>query len=42
VTSVKGLAIGRVAFAELLRNEPRVALGMLPVLARRLAEAESR
>ncbi|MEX2420493.1 MAG: Crp/Fnr family transcriptional regulator [Actinomycetota bacterium] len=41
VTPVKGLAIGRAAFAELLRDEPRVAVGMLPVLARRLAEAES-
>lgn len=42
VTPVKGVAIGRAAFAELLRNEPRLAVGMLPVLARRLAEAESR
>jgi len=40
-TVVKGIAIGRAAFAELLRNEPRLAVGMLPVLARRLAEAES-
>ena len=41
-TPVKGVAIGRSAFSELLRREPNVALGMLPVLARRLADAESR
>lgn len=40
-TEVKGLAISRTAFFELLEREPRVAVGMLPVLARRLAEAES-
>ncbi len=40
-TPVKGLAISRIAFQELLEREPRVALRMLPVLARRLAEAES-
>ena len=40
-TQVKGLALGRSAFADLLEREPRVAVGMLPVLARRLAEAES-
>ena len=40
-TTVKGLAISRMAFFELLQREPRVAVGMLPVLARRLAEAES-
>ena len=40
-TPVKGLALGRAAFAELLAREPRVAVRMLPVLARRLAEAES-
>ena len=40
-TPVKGLAISRMAFHELLEREPRVALRMLPVLARRLAEAES-
>ena len=38
-TPVKGLAISRMA--ELLQREPRVAVRMLPVLARRLAEAES-
>jgi hypothetical protein len=38
---VRGLALGRAAFADLLEREPRVAVGMLPVLARRLAEAES-
>jgi CRP-like cAMP-binding protein len=40
-TRVKGLALGRAAFAELLEREPHVAVCMLPVLARRLAEAES-
>lgn len=40
-TPVKGLALGRADFAGLLEREPRVAVSMLPVLARRLAEAES-
>jgi CRP-like cAMP-binding protein len=40
-TPLKGLAISRMALSELLRREPRVAVRMLPVLARRLAEAES-
>jgi CRP/FNR family cyclic AMP-dependent transcriptional regulator len=40
-TPVKGLAISRMAFQELLERQPRVAVGMLPVLARRLAEAET-
>jgi CRP-like cAMP-binding protein len=40
-TRVRGLAISRMAFAELLQREPRVAVKMLPVLAMRLAEAES-
>jgi CRP-like cAMP-binding protein len=40
-TPVRGLAISRMAFQELLEREPRVAVRMLPVLARRLAEAES-
>lgn len=40
-TPVKGFALGRVAFAELLDRDPHVAVRMLPVLARRLAEAES-
>jgi CRP-like cAMP-binding protein len=40
-TEVRGLAIGRMAFSELLAREPRVAVKMLPVLARRLVEAES-
>ena len=39
---VKGVAIGRAAFADLLRREPSIAVGMLPVLARRLADAERR
>ena len=38
---VQGLAISRMAFQELLERQPRVAVGMLPVLARRLAEAET-
>lgn len=40
-TAVQGLAISRMAFTELLQREPRVAVKMLPVLAKRLAEAES-
>ena len=40
-TPVKVLAISRMALSELLQREPRVAVRMLPVLARRLAEAES-
>ena len=40
-TDVRGLAISRMAFTELVGREPRVAVKMLPVLARRLAEAES-
>lgn len=40
-TRVEGLAISRMAFTELLAREPRVAARMLPVLARRLADAES-
>lgn len=40
-TAVEGLAISRMAFAELLEREPRVGARMLPVLARRLADAES-
>jgi len=40
-TPVEGLAISRMAFSELLEREPRVAVRMLPVLARRLAEAET-
>jgi CRP-like cAMP-binding protein len=41
-THVRGLAIERTAFLELLRDEPRIALAMLPVLARRLASLEVR
>jgi voltage-gated potassium channel len=40
-TPVRGFAISRVAFKELLEREPRVAVRMLPVLGRRLAEAET-
>jgi CRP-like cAMP-binding protein len=38
---VRGLAISRAALRDLLEAEPRIAVAMLPVLARRLAEAES-
>jgi len=41
VTPVRGLAIDRAAFGGLLRDEPRIALAMLPVIARRLAAHES-
>jgi CRP-like cAMP-binding protein len=37
-TSVRLLAIPRAAFADLLESEPRIALAMLPVLARRLVD----
>jgi CRP-like cAMP-binding protein len=38
-TDVRCLAIGRRDFAQLLESEPRIAVVMLPVLARRLADA---
>ena len=38
-TQVRCLAIGRADFARLLEAEPRIAVAMLPVLARRLADA---
>jgi CRP-like cAMP-binding protein len=38
VTPVRCVAIGRAAFAQLLETEPRIAVAMLPVVARRLAE----
>ena len=38
-TDVRCLAIARQDFAELLEQEPRLALAMLPVLARRLVAA---
>jgi CRP-like cAMP-binding protein len=37
-TPVRCLAISRLYFEELLENEPRIALAMLPILARRLWE----
>ncbi len=40
-TPVRGLAIERRAFLDLLREEPRIALAMLPVLAGRLARHET-
>lgn len=41
-TPVRGIAIERRTFHELLHDEPRIALGMLAELARRLALLESR
>jgi CRP-like cAMP-binding protein len=38
---VRGLAIARPEFLRLLQDEPRIAVAMLGVLARRLAEVES-
>ena len=35
-TDVRCLAIGRLDFEQLLEDEPRIALAMLPVVARRL------
>jgi CRP-like cAMP-binding protein len=40
-TDVGCLAINRTDFAALLEDQPRIAVAMLPVLARRLAEAET-
>lgn len=40
-TDVRCLAISRVDFTALLQEQPRIAVAMLPVLARRLAEAEA-
>jgi CRP-like cAMP-binding protein len=40
VTPVRGLAIGRRAFTDLMHDEPGIAVAMLPVLARRLVEFE--
>lgn len=37
-TDVRLLAIGRDDFARLLEEEPRIAVAMLPVLARRLSD----
>ncbi len=37
-TDVRCLAIGREDFARLLDSEPRIAVAMLPVLARRLSD----
>jgi CRP-like cAMP-binding protein len=39
-SAVRCLAISRSDFAELLKREPRIAVSMLPVLARRLADAQ--
>jgi CRP-like cAMP-binding protein len=40
-TDVRCLVIGRPDFGKLLEAEPRIAAAMLPVLARRLADAEA-
>ena len=40
-TPVRGVAISRAAFWELLDSEPRVAVAMLPELARRLVASET-
>ena len=40
-TPVRCLAISRRDFAAILEAEPEIAVAMLPVLARRLAEADS-
>jgi voltage-gated potassium channel len=40
-TDVRCLAINRMDFAALLEQQPRIAVAMLPVLTRRLAEVES-
>ena len=39
ITLVRCLAISRADFSKLLEREPRIALAMLPVLAKRLADA---
>ncbi len=39
LTDVRCLAISREAFTELLEDEPELAVAMLPVLARRFADA---
>jgi CRP-like cAMP-binding protein len=41
VTPVRGIAIDRAGFFDLLHEEPRIALAMLPVLARRLVAVEA-
>lgn len=40
-TPVRGVAISRAEFWELLHSEPRVAVAMLPELARRLVASET-
>jgi voltage-gated potassium channel len=39
ITPIRCLVIGRPDFRRLLEEEPRIAVAMLPVLARRLADA---
>jgi CRP-like cAMP-binding protein len=41
LSAVRCLAIGRADFADLLEREPRIAVAMLPVLARRLVDASA-
>jgi CRP-like cAMP-binding protein len=40
-TPIRGVAIGRQDFIDLLHTEPKIAIGMLSVLAHRLAETDS-
>lgn len=42
VTPIRCLVIGRPDFLKLLRAEPQIAVAMLPVLARRLADLDER
>jgi CRP-like cAMP-binding protein len=41
LTPIRCLAISRQDFADLLDHEPSIAVEMLPILARRLADSES-
>ena len=42
LVEVRGFAIARPAFEQLLREHPAIAVAMLPVLAKRLADLEAR
>jgi CRP-like cAMP-binding protein len=39
-TPIRGLAIGRQDFVDLLHSEPKIAIGMLAVLAQRLVDTD--
>jgi CRP-like cAMP-binding protein len=41
-SDVRGFAIARPAFEQLLREHPTIAVAMLPVVAKRLADLEAR